>query len=59
MPKENSTLHIKLSPKLKQQYEAICEETETNMSVKTRELIANLVRNHVRAGGKVPKTDAN
>ncbi|GAB3539437.1 hypothetical protein GCM10027577_01810 [Spirosoma fluminis] len=57
MAKENSHLHILLSPKLKQQFEAICDESEISMSNKVREMIANLVRNHNRQTGKGSKVE--
>ena len=55
MAKEVSHLHIKISPKLKQDFETMCDESEISMSDKVREIIANLVRNHKRELGKLPK----
>jgi hypothetical protein len=55
MAKETSHLHILISPKLKQDFKAMCEDNEIDMSDKVREIIANLVRNHKRElskGGK-------
>ena len=50
MAKEVS--HIKISPKLKQDFKAMCDENEIDMSDKLREIIANLVRNHKRQNQK-------
>ncbi|WP_157816220.1 ribbon-helix-helix protein, CopG family [Spirosoma pollinicola] len=55
MAKEVSFLQVRLSPKLKQQFEQMCAESEISMSDKVREIVANLVRNHNRQttkGGK-------
>ena len=43
---KDSRLEIKLSPKLKQRFETLCEESEISMSNKMRELITNLVKNY-------------
>jgi antitoxin component of RelBE/YafQ-DinJ toxin-antitoxin module len=48
MAKESATLQVRLSPKLKQQFEQICKESEVSMSDKVRDIVANLVRNHNR-----------
>lgn len=58
MAKEISHLHIKLSPKLKQDFEAMCDESEISMSDKVREIIANLVRNHKRELSKSAKIES-
>lgn len=50
MAKESAFLQIRLSAKLKQQFEQMCDDTEISMSDKVREIIANLVRNHNRQG---------
>ena len=59
MPKEISYLQIKISPKLKEQFEQMCKEDEVSMSDKVREIVANLVRNRKRENTKGGKTDAN
>jgi len=48
MAKESAFLQVRLSAKLKQQFEQMCEEDEISMSDKVREIIANLVRNRTR-----------
>ena len=55
MAKEISHLHVKLSTKLKTDFQAVCDELEIDMSDKVRELIANMVRNHKRQGAKAGK----
>lgn len=55
MAKETSYLHIKISPKLKQDFKAMCADNETDMSDKVREIVANMVRNHKRELAKTPK----
>ena len=55
MPREISHLHIKISPRLKQDFKAMCDENEIDMSDKVREMIANLVRNHKRQSTKVDR----
>lgn len=57
MPKETSYLQVRLSPKLKQSFEAICKEREISLSDATRDLIANLVRNHTRQSKPLSKKD--
>jgi antitoxin component of RelBE/YafQ-DinJ toxin-antitoxin module len=52
MSKEISHLHIKLSSKLKEDFRAMCDEDEIDMSDKVREIIANLVRNRKRQASK-------
>lgn len=49
----DSRLEIKLSTKLKDDFKAICQELDIDMSDKMREMIANLVRNHKRQTGKL------
>lgn len=46
-----------MSPKLKQDFQALCDESEIGMADKVREIIANLVRNHKRQTGKGGKID--
>ena len=59
MPKETSHLHILISTKLKEDFRAMCEDNEIDMSDKVREIIANLVRNHKRQTGKTEKAEVN
>lgn len=49
---EITHLHVKLSPKLKAQFEAVCKEREISMSDAVRDLIANSVRNYTRKNAK-------
>lgn len=58
MAKESAYLQVRLSPKLKQQFEQMCEESEISMSDKVREIVANLVRSYNRQGVKVVKGEA-
>ncbi|WP_293685420.1 hypothetical protein [Spirosoma sp. 48-14] len=53
MAKETSHLHVRLSTRLKDDFKAMCDEDEIDMSDKVREIIANLVRNRKRQSGKV------
>jgi hypothetical protein len=57
MAKEVSHLHVKLSPRLKQDFKAMCDDNEIDMSDKVREIIANLVRNHKRELAKDAKVE--
>lgn len=57
MAKESAFLQVRLSPKLKQQFEQLCDEDEMSMSDKVREIVANLVRNRNRQSGKAGKSD--
>ena len=50
MATESTLLQVRMSLKLKQQFEEICKEREISLSDATRDLIANLVRNHKRQG---------
>lgn len=59
MAKETSFLQVKISPQLKGQFEALCDEDEISMSNKVRELIANLVRNRQRQNVKPAKEKDN
>ena len=52
MAKESAYLQVRLSTKLKEQFSRMCDENETSMSDKVREIVANLVRNHNRQIGK-------
>lgn len=58
MAKETSYLHIKISPKLKQDFKSMCAENEIDMSDKVREIVANLVRNHKRQTASTGKTES-
>ena len=55
MAKEISHLHVRLSPRLKNDFKELCDEDEMDMSDKVREIIANLVRNRKRQLGKTGK----
>lgn len=57
MAKESVLLQVRMSPKLKQQFEQMCDENEISMSDKVREIVANLVRNHKRELSKNAKSD--
>lgn len=52
MAKESVLLQVRMSPKLKQQLEQICEEDETSISDKVRQIITNLVRSRRNKNGK-------
>ncbi|MVM32150.1 hypothetical protein GO755_19020 [Spirosoma sp. HMF4905] len=55
MAKETASLVVRMSPKLKEDFRALCNEDEIDMSDKVREIIANLVRNRKR---QLVKSDA-
>ncbi|MCK8496041.1 hypothetical protein M0L20_29515 [Spirosoma sp. RP8] len=59
MAKETSYLHIKISPRLKEDFKAMCADNEIDMSDKVREIVANLVRNHKRELAKGNKKEDN
>ena len=52
MAKESTYLQVRISTKLKEQFSQMCDENETSMSDKVREIVANLVRNHNRQVSK-------
>ncbi|GAB3225879.1 ribbon-helix-helix protein, CopG family [Spirosoma arcticum] len=54
---KDSRLEITLSDKLKEDFKAICDESEISMSNKVREMIANLVRNYKRQVAKQGEKD--
>ncbi|GAB3983177.1 hypothetical protein GCM10028806_56100 [Spirosoma terrae] len=58
MPKESATLTLRLSTRLKEDFRAMCDEDEIDMSDKVREIIANLVRSRKRQNGKAEKQEA-
>ncbi len=49
---EKSTLTIRLSPKLKKEFIAMCSEREISISDAMRDMIANSVRNYSRKNAK-------
>lgn len=57
MATESILLQVRMSLKLKQQFEQICQEREISMSDATRDLIANLVRTHKRQTAKSTKEE--
>ena len=57
MAKETSFLQVRLSSRLKQQFEQLCQEDEISMSNKVREIVANLVRNRKRPMTKTAKPE--
>lgn len=59
MPKESVLLQVRMSPKLKQDFKTLCDEDETAISDKVRELIAIFVRSRKRQSGKTDKSEAN
>lgn len=58
MSKESVALYVRLSPKLKEDFRAMCDDNEIDMSDKVREIIANLVRSHKRQIGKTTKDES-
>jgi hypothetical protein len=56
---EKSNLHLRLSPKLKQELVDMCKEREMGISDHVRDLIANSVRNYKRTGKKVTEKEDN
>lgn len=56
---EKSNLHLRLSPKLKQDLVDMCKEREIGLSDHIRDLIANSVRNYKRTGKKVGEKEDN
>ncbi|MVM28395.1 hypothetical protein GO755_00010 [Spirosoma sp. HMF4905] len=58
MAKESAYLQVRLSARLKEDFRAMCEDNEIDMSDKLREIIANLVRNHKRQTKGVAERDA-
>lgn len=58
MAKESAYLFVRMSPKLKEDFQSMCDDNEIGMSDKVREIIANLVRSHKRQTGKSDKVES-
>lgn len=59
MAKQTNYLHIKITDKLKEDFETMCDERGIGMSSAIRDLIANSVRNYKRTGKKASDKEDN